>query len=128
MWALALSRHPDKAFARYVCTGLRFGFRIGFTGRVHLKSAQANMGSAIEHPSVVTEYLAKEIARGRMLGPFDMTEPLPPLHINRFGVSPRATTRESGGSSQICHFPGVTVSTTVLTLPYAPSHTLQSMR
>jgi len=29
-WARALSHHPDRAFARYVCVGLKFGFRIGF--------------------------------------------------------------------------------------------------
>ena len=88
-WAHALSSHPDRAFARYICTGLRFGFRIGFSGSVHLKSAPTNMRSANEHPTVVAEYLANELARGRMLGPFDQSTPLPPLHINRFGVIPK---------------------------------------
>ena len=88
-WAHTLSSHPDRAFARYICTGLHFGFRIGFSGSVHLKSAPTNMRSANEHPTVVAEYLANELARGRMLGPFDQSTPLPPLHINRFGVIPK---------------------------------------
>ena len=88
-WARALSQHPDRAFARYVCTGLQFGFRIGFTNTIKLKSATANMGSAREHPSVVSEYLAKELSLGRMLGPFNQSAQLPPLHISRFGVIPK---------------------------------------
>jgi hypothetical protein len=47
------------------------------------------MGSAIEHPAVVSEYLAGELARGRMLSPFCKSAPLPPLHVNRFGVIPK---------------------------------------
>ena len=88
-WAQALSRHPDKAFAHYICTGLRFGFRISFSGNVCLKPAPNNMRSAHDHPTVVSEYLAKETALGRMLGPFDMSTCLCPLQINRFGVIPK---------------------------------------
>ena len=93
-WAQALSWHPDKAFARYICTGLRFGFRIGFSGNVCLKPAPNNMRSAHDHPTVVSEYLAKETALGRMLGPFDMSTSLCPLQINRFGVIPKGHDQE----------------------------------
>ena len=92
-WAQALSDHPDKAFARYLCTGLRFGFRIGFSHSIRLKSAPTNMGSAIEHPSVVAEYVANELALGRFLGPFDKSSSLPSLHVvSRFGVIPKGHT------------------------------------
>ena len=47
------------------------------------------MQSARDHPAVAEEYLEKEIARGRMLGPFPDTQSLPPLYINRFGVIPK---------------------------------------
>ena len=30
-WEVALRDHPDRAFANYTCTGLRQGFRIGFS-------------------------------------------------------------------------------------------------
>ncbi len=43
------------------------------------------MESANQHLQVISEYLRKEIERGRMLGP---GRALPPLHINRFGVIP----------------------------------------
>ena len=87
-WDRSLSHHPDKAFARYVCSGLKAGFRIGFTDTIRLQLATTNMGSAREHPRVVSEYLAKELALGRMLGPFDTSIQLPQLHVNRFGVIP----------------------------------------
>ena len=81
--------HPDRAYARYVCDGLRYGFRVGFRHGAPLKSAMANMVSANHHPQIVSEYLHKEIERGRMLGPFPDAGGLPPLHINRFGVIPK---------------------------------------
>ena len=88
-WARVLSQHSDRAYARYICTGLKFGFRIGFRQGTRLRSASANMGSAREHPSIVTEYLAKELSLGRMLGPFNPESQIPPVHINRFGVIPK---------------------------------------
>jgi len=91
-WAKALSRHSDRAFARYICTGLKFGFRIGFSGGTLLHSATENMRSTHEHPSVVSDYLQKELALGRMLGPFNDASHLPPLQINRFGVIPKGHT------------------------------------
>ena len=39
----ALQAHPDRAFARYICDGLRHGFRIGFERGAPLRSARANM-------------------------------------------------------------------------------------
>ena len=92
-WAEALVRHPDKAFARYICSGLQFGFRIGFSGCVRLRPATCNMPSAYEHPTIVSEYLSKERALGRMLGPFNSIAGLPPLQLNRFGVIPKGHTQ-----------------------------------
>ena len=88
-WAHALSWHPDRAFARYICEGLQSGFRIGFRYDSPLRSATSNMLSAADHPEVVTNYLQKEVSLGRMLGPFHDTSGLPQLHINRFGVIPK---------------------------------------
>ena len=88
-WEQALTSHPDRAFARYICQGLRYGFRIGFQCSAQLRPAKANMESAKQHPEVVSEYLHKECSLGRMLGPFPETSQLPPLHISRFGVIPK---------------------------------------
>ena len=90
-WATALETHPDRAFVRYLLTGIREGFRIGFHRSVPLHSASRNMHSAREQPTVVQAYLGKECALGRMLGPFPVGErsSLPPCHVNRFGVIPK---------------------------------------
>jgi hypothetical protein len=90
VWAAALSQHPDRAFARYICQGLQFGFWIGFNGTLRLKSTPVNMGSAREHPAVVSEYLVKKLTLGRMLGPFPKSASMAAaVHINRFGVIPK---------------------------------------
>jgi len=88
-WQEVLTHHPDKALARYICNGLRVGFRIGFRHGSPLRSAAANTPSAEQHPQVVDEYLAKELSLGRLLGPFSVTSLPPNLHINRFGVIPK---------------------------------------
>jgi len=69
-WEEALSSHPDRAYARYIGDGLRQGFRIGFQYGSPLKSATSNMDSTRLHPEVITQYIADELRRGRMLGPF----------------------------------------------------------
>ena len=88
-WSEALAAHPDQAFVRYVCDGIRCGFRIGFDRSSQLRSATTNMQSAFEHPGVISQYLQKELSLGRLLGPFEDTSDLPPLQINQFGVIPK---------------------------------------
>lgn len=88
-WRTILASHPDRAFARYVCDGIRTGFRIGFNYTTQLKPATANMQSALTHPEVVTAYIQKELSLGRLLGPFTDTSDLPLLQTNRFGVIPK---------------------------------------
>lgn len=46
------------------------------------------MPSAALHPEVVSDYLDKELALGRMLGPFPLSH-APSCHISRFGVIPK---------------------------------------
>ena len=65
------------------------GFRIGFQYGSPLRSASANMPSARLHPEVIQDYLRKEVAKGRMLGPFSSETNVLPLHVNRFGVIPK---------------------------------------
>ena len=87
--ALQLCSHPDRNQVDYVLNGLRQGFRLGFHPEaVTLKSAKANCPSALDHHTVIDEYLAKEVALGRVVGPF--TQPvLDNLQISRFGVIPK---------------------------------------
>ena len=88
-WERALQCHPDQAFARYILNGLVRGFRIGFNRKFPLQSAVANMGSALLHTKVVTDYLKKELSLGRMLGSSPPGFSTPELHINRFGIIPK---------------------------------------
>ena len=84
-WVAALSSHPDRNFVTYICTGLRDGFRIGFARTAPLRSASANMFSAVQHPEIIDEYISKELRLGRILA----TNCHPAIHINRFGVIPK---------------------------------------
>ena len=83
--------HPDRAYVRFLLSGIEKGFRIGFNYTNPLQSASSNMHSAVGHPEVVQSYLETVCAKGRMLGPFSKVEAqtLPALHVNRFGVIPK---------------------------------------
>ena len=85
-WRKALASYPDRAFVRYIIRGLQEGFRIGFHYPSRLRSATANMPSAVQHPQVINDYIAKELSLGRFLGPFPS---FPAVHLNRIGVIPK---------------------------------------
>ena len=87
-WEQALAGHPDRAYAAYICEGLREGFRVGFERGHSLRSASHNMPSTELKPEKISEYIEKELARGRMIGPLPLTW-RPHLHINRFGLIPK---------------------------------------
>ena len=70
----ALAGHPDPQRVSYVLDGLQHGFKLGFHQfRLKLKSSSKNKLSASQHPAVIDEYLANEVALGRVAGP---THPL----------------------------------------------------
>lgn len=87
-WQSQLSSHPDLDFVSYLLSGIANGFRIGFNyNKYQHRSAKRNMLSATQNPEVVREYLAKECASGRVVGPLERGSL--PLQINRFGVIPK---------------------------------------
>ena len=58
-WEEALAAHPDNSFSRYICNGIKYGFRIGFDyaqAEGLLRSRNRNMPSARENPQVVQEW------------------------------------------------------------------------
>ena len=70
-----LHSHPGKNLADYVIQGIRDGFRVGFDYAYHrTKRTSSNRKSALECATVVQEYLEKECAEGRVLGPFNMDQ------------------------------------------------------
>ena len=64
-WERALTSHPDRAFARYICQGYRYGFMIEFQRSAQLRPAKANMEPANQRSEVVSEYLHNECSLGR---------------------------------------------------------------
>ncbi len=88
-WERALRGHPDRVFADFLLRGMRQGFRVGFdwTAASQLKSAKRNMRSAQEVPEVVDQYLARERAAGRIIGPLSLKPGA--IHVSRFGVIPK---------------------------------------
>ena len=85
-WQAALCNHPDQAFVRYITRGLSEGFRIGFDRSHPLLSTKKNLPSASEQSEVLAAYMDREVALGRVTGPF---EPNAAWHINRVGVIPK---------------------------------------
>ena len=87
-WRMLLSDHPDEDLKSYLLGGMREGFRIGFNySQCECKSAKRNMLSARQNPEVVSEYLAKERALGRIIGPLESDRR--DIQVNRFGVIPK---------------------------------------
>ncbi len=88
-WQVSLATHPDRAFAKLVVSGIKEGFHIGFSG-TSCRKVTKNMLSAREGEEIISAYLAKECAEGRVLGPFP-EQFLPQLHVSRLGVVPNHT-------------------------------------
>ena len=86
-----MGNHPDRDFAGYVLQGIERGFRVGFNYSTRLQATARNMQSARLHTRVIGDYLAAELAGGRMLGPFQPGS-IRGLHINRMGVVPKGHT------------------------------------
>ena len=53
-----------------------------------MHSAKNNSKSAVDHPTVIDDYLHNELSLGRISGPYVLSV-CPDVHINRFGVIPK---------------------------------------
>ena len=86
----ALQAHPNQVFVQFLLRGMQEGFRIGCVQSKQLRSAAHNMHSTQLHPEVLSQYLAEEIAEGRVIGPFSVEiAKASAWYINRFGVIPK---------------------------------------
>ena len=67
-WQLYLSDYPDAALTKFFITGITQEFRLGYNSPLSsLKSAHKNLDGALQHPSVVDEYITEEIVQHRVL-------------------------------------------------------------
>ena len=103
-FTLDLAGHPDRQAVAYVLDGLQHGFRLGFQPARRLKPARKNKPSALQNPKVIDDYLATEVALGRVAGPFP-SPPLPNLQVSSFGVIPK-----KGQPGQVAPYCGPIVS------------------
>ena len=78
--------------ASWALDGIQFGFKVAFSSGM-LKSAEENMSSALSDPSVVDDYIKKELDRGSIAGPFS-DDPINGLHFNPFGLIPKSAQGE----------------------------------
>ena len=84
-----LQDFPDKIFVSKLCTltELQKGTRIRYTGPRKPRLSK-NLPSAYKNAAIVSETLAKEVALGRVAGPFD-NSPFPNLQVSPIGVIPK---------------------------------------
>ena len=62
----------NRNIVAYLLNGFQHGFRIGCFGLpAQLAKGVTNLKSAVEFPAVIDSKIAKELALGRILGPFD---------------------------------------------------------
>ena len=83
-----LAFYPDQRLASYVLLGVQYGFRIGTTSAVAIRSSMRNHPSSHANRSVVQSYIASEVGSGCMIGP------LPPsraagVHVSPIGLVPK---------------------------------------
>ena len=87
-WEEVLGSHPDREFARYIVTGIREGFRIGYDYGQQLGRKRArNMRSASEHPEPIDNYVQTESREGRLIRAPDRAATQ--IAISRVGVIPK---------------------------------------
>ena len=84
---LYLQGHPEPHIVKYVLTGLRAGFDLGYNG-ARTNISRNNNKSARDNPVEVTKAIHKELARGHTAGPFPFP-PFPVNHISPLGAAPK---------------------------------------
>ncbi|MEW8547281.1 MAG: hypothetical protein AB2693_27555 [Candidatus Thiodiazotropha sp.] len=82
----------DSAETEYLVNGFRYGFQLHYEGERDFQESP-NLKSAIDNPDVVGRKLMKEIALGRVAGPFSKP-PFPNLKISPIGVVPKKAPNE----------------------------------
>ena len=68
-------------------TGFKFGFSLHFEG-TRTSFFASNLISAQQNPEIVSDKLSKELAAGRLAGPFDCP-PFPKFRVSPLGVVPK---------------------------------------
>lgn len=83
----ALSNHPEREFVNKLCSELREGARIGYSGP-RCPRFSNNLPTAYLNPDVVTANLADEVSKGHTMGPFP-TPPFKNFQVSPIGLVPK---------------------------------------
>ena len=85
-WRHLLAEHPDIRFKNFILEGSPSRFPIGFNRHSILESAINNMNPEV--PSIVSEYLQREVSLARMIKvpPYFQH---PAIHISPLGIIPK---------------------------------------
>ena len=70
-----------------LCNNFRYGADVGFTGRRTARFSR-NLPTILSQPGIVSENLSKEVALGRVAGPFP-SPPLPNFQVSPIGLVPK---------------------------------------
>ena len=85
VFATFLKDHPDQDMVQQLVHDLQYGVQIGYTGPRDAYRPSPNLPIDPEHESFVDEEIAKEVALGRRMGPFD-SPPFKNLIVSPIGV------------------------------------------
>lgn len=101
-----LNRYPGRVAAGLLVAGFREGFHILSEVR-EVPSVSYSLHSALLHPEpeVVSAKLSKEVALGRMAGPF-LDLPLPGLVVSPSGVVPKSEPGQFGMIHHLSYLKG----------------------
>ncbi|XP_075203963.1 uncharacterized protein LOC142310334 isoform X1 [Anomaloglossus baeobatrachus] len=82
-----LDQYPNKSAAACLRVGFTYGFFIPFVFS-SCPMFSRNLKSAVQYPQVVADKIAKEVALGRLMGPFS-SPPFSNLRVSPIGVVPK---------------------------------------
>lgn len=93
-----LSNYPRKHDAHILAQGFKYGFRLGFQGRIAARVAR-NLPSINTNKHVAASKIEEEVKTGRVAGPF-IAPPFLVFHCSPLGLVPK---REPGAFRLIHH-------------------------
>jgi hypothetical protein len=87
-----LEDYPDFNTKQELIEGLKFGFKLEYTGP-RIPTACSNSTSVLQNGKAVREKLSKEISLGRISGPF-LSPPFPPFRSSPLALIPKSVPGE----------------------------------
>ena len=117
---LELTHHPDRNFVNHLLSTLKEGARIGYSGP-RSSRVSPNLISAAQHPDVVSLNLHKEIALGRVAGPYP-SPPLPKFQCHPVGVIPKKHSTEWRTIYHLSYPLGASINDHIPKDPYSLSY------